>query len=255
MATTIFSWGYFGWGNATEQLVRTVDAVEWDRGFGPPLFVDIRIRRSVRAAGFTGFAFEDLLGPKRHLWLKGLGNEAIITKGGGIRISDPGKSTELLDLALEDAGRRVIYFCSCQWPMQDGRVACHRRTVANPLLAAARRRREDIEVIEWPGGEPGEAALNVEPEVLGSVQRGRASVPLGEKPPAARLRGLAWGSVVQLRSGREEAAVIAGPARYRSGSWELPVMEVVAGDSGDEAARHATAFRRAFGLEGRTSEG
>jgi hypothetical protein len=47
--TTLFTWGYYGWGNATPQLVEAVDAVEHSRGFAPPLFVDIRIRRSVRA--------------------------------------------------------------------------------------------------------------------------------------------------------------------------------------------------------------
>ena len=49
---TIFSWGYWGWGNATTQMVEAVDAIERDHGFLPPLFVDVRIRRSVRAVGF-----------------------------------------------------------------------------------------------------------------------------------------------------------------------------------------------------------
>jgi hypothetical protein len=39
--TTIFSWGYYGWGNATPQLIEAVDAVETSRGFEPPIFVDI----------------------------------------------------------------------------------------------------------------------------------------------------------------------------------------------------------------------
>jgi hypothetical protein len=70
---SIFSFGYYGWGNHTPELVEAVDAVEADRGFEPPLFVDIRIRRSVRAAGFTGPAFERLLGPDRHRWMKSQG--------------------------------------------------------------------------------------------------------------------------------------------------------------------------------------
>ena len=61
--TTIFTWGYYGWGNHTPQLVEAVDAVERSRGFEPPIFVDIRIRRTVRAKGFQGNAFEKLLGP------------------------------------------------------------------------------------------------------------------------------------------------------------------------------------------------
>lgn len=50
-------WGCYGWGNHTAQLVQAVDAVETSRGFKPPTFVDNRIRRSVRAVGFTGSAF------------------------------------------------------------------------------------------------------------------------------------------------------------------------------------------------------
>jgi hypothetical protein len=73
MCLTIFSWGYFGWGNATRELVTLVDAVETRRGFAPPVFVDIRIRRTVRAAGFSGRNFEELLGPERHVWLQPVG--------------------------------------------------------------------------------------------------------------------------------------------------------------------------------------
>jgi hypothetical protein len=42
----IFTWGYYDWGNHTPRLVEAVDAVERSRGFEPPLFVDIRIRRT-----------------------------------------------------------------------------------------------------------------------------------------------------------------------------------------------------------------
>ena len=65
--TTIFTWGYYDWGNHTLQLV---EAIERSRGFEPPLFVDIRIRRTVRAKGFQGNAFEKLLGQDRHRWMK-----------------------------------------------------------------------------------------------------------------------------------------------------------------------------------------
>ena len=77
--TTIFTWGYYGWGNHTPELVEAVDAVETSRGFEPPIFVDIRIRRTVRAKGFPGNAFEKLLGPTRHRWMKSLGNMFIQT--------------------------------------------------------------------------------------------------------------------------------------------------------------------------------
>ena len=129
--TTIFTWGYYGWGNATPQLVEAVDAVELGRGFGRPIFVDVRIRRTVRAKGFVGNAFEKLLGPPRHRWMKTLGNRFIETRiGPHIQIADPSAADDLLDLALEagDHRQRVIFFCSCQWPRCDGEVACHRGT-------------------------------------------------------------------------------------------------------------------------------
>lgn len=94
---TLFAWGYYGWGNATPQLVEAVDAVETSRGFKPPQFVDIRIRRAVRAKGFQGNAFEKLLGPSRHRWMKSLGNKFIQTRTGpNIQIADPRQQTNFL---------------------------------------------------------------------------------------------------------------------------------------------------------------
>lgn len=119
MLTTLFAWGYYGWGNHTHQLVEAVDAAEAGRGFEPPIFVDIRIRRSVRAAGFTGPAFEKLLGPERHRWMKSLGNNFIQTRTGPpIQIAKPQVADELLELAVDSGKRkqRLLFFCSCQWP-------------------------------------------------------------------------------------------------------------------------------------------
>ena len=115
---TLFTWGYWGWGNATEHLVEAVDAIEAHRGFKPPLFVDIRISRSVRAKGFNGNSFEEMLGAQRHRWMKSLGNKRIVTgQGPRIQIADPGAANDLLDLAVTSAkeDRRVIFFCSCEW--------------------------------------------------------------------------------------------------------------------------------------------
>jgi hypothetical protein len=98
--TTLFTWGYYGWGNHTPQLVEAVDAVERSRGFGPPLFVDIRIRRTVRAKGFQGNAFEKLLGQDRHRWMKSLGNKFIQTRTGPrIQIAEPAQRHHFPDVA------------------------------------------------------------------------------------------------------------------------------------------------------------
>ena len=74
MALTIFSWGYWGWGNATKELVRSFDLAEEMRGFKPPIFVDCRIRRQGRAKGFVGDAFRDLVGLSRYCWMDDLGH-------------------------------------------------------------------------------------------------------------------------------------------------------------------------------------
>ena len=136
---TLFSFGYWGWGNATRRLVKAVDAVETARGFNPPVFVDTRIRRSVRAAGFNGSVFEKQLGPARHVWMKSLGNKRIVSRSGPmIQIAEPEAANDLLDLAIrsQQHDRRLLFFCSCQWPRWKG-GRCHRTAIADLVLKIA----------------------------------------------------------------------------------------------------------------------
>jgi hypothetical protein len=230
VTTTLFTWGYYGWGNATAQLVVAVDVVEKARGFEPPLFVDTRIRRSVRAKGFTGNAFEKRLGPERHRWMKSLGNRHILTRTGPfIQIAEPAAAADLLALAVSagERRRRVLFFCSCEWPREDGKTACHRDIIADLVLSEARKRGCDVEVVEWPGGDPAEIELEVTPAVLKSVKQGRATVPLGriESPASlAAFAGLPWGSGVTLRCGASALWIASGPARCQPDGWVLPVF-------------------------------
>lgn len=252
-ATTIFTWGYYGWGNATPSLVEAVDAAEASRGFEPPIFVDIRIRRTVRAQGFQGSNFEKLLGPSRHRWMKGLGNKFILTRTGPIvQIADPSAADDLLELAFESAThkQRLLFFCSCQWPKFDGELACHRTTVAELVLKAARRRSAPIEIVEWPGGEPKRIELDVTPEVFAAVRRGRKSVPLGKGPDLAEVAGLPWCSTVTLTSGGETLHRVVGPAIRQPDQWVLPIMSEPL-DAPDKITDHqneADKLRRSFGL-------
>jgi hypothetical protein len=249
--TTIFTWGYYGWGNATPQLVEAVDAVETSRGFEPPVFVDIRIRRTVRAKGFVGNAFEKLLRPPRHRWMESLGNKFIQTHTGpDIQIADPLAADELLDLALQKGRHelRVLFFCSCQWPRRNGNIACHRCTVADLVLQAAKKRRESIEIVEWPGGEPKVIDLQVTSEVFASVRKGRKTVPLGGTIDLAQLGGLSWGSIATVHSDDEQLHRIVGPAIWQTDKWSLPVFPVSA-TSLPEYEREAAMLRRSLGLE------
>lgn len=224
---TIFAFGYYGWGNHTSQLVKAVDAVETNRGFQSPLFVDIRIRRSVRAAGFTGPAFEKLLGQDRHRWMKSLGNKFIETRTGPpIQIAEPKASDELLDLAIESARhkQRLLFFCSCRWPKCDGNIACHRTTVAGLVLKAAKKRGIKVEVVEWPGGDPKRIELEVSAKDFDAIRKGRMTVPLGKRIDLAELAGLPWSSIATLHSGGEKLHRVVGPAISQTKGWVLPVL-------------------------------
>ena len=257
---TLFSWGYWGWGNATPQLLRLVDSIEAARGFNPPVFVDIRISRSVRANGFRDHAFGDLLGPVRYWHMPSLGNLSILGHAGpAIQIKDSLSARVLLDLAYELAAsrQRVIFFCSCEYPRIEGdATACHRATVARLLLEGVQSSRS-IEVVEWPGGEPQTLELEVSPAIAKKVQQGARSIPLGREIPHADLASLAWGSIVRLRSGSEEIPVVVGPPMYRPQGWGLPVpWESANRDASvSELAAKARKWRHEFGFEPRCAGG
>ena len=251
--TNIFTFGYYGWGNHTPQLVEAVDAVERSRGFEPPLFVDIRIRRTVRAKGFQGNAFENLLGQDRHRWMKSLGNKFIQTRTGpNIQIADPGATDELLDLAIDSASRkqRLLFFCSCQWPRCDGEIHCHRATVAELVLAAAKKRAVPVEIVEWPGGEPSKIDLDVTPQMFAAIRKDRMTVPLGDSPDLTQVAGLPWGSIATIQANGEKLHRVVGPAISQTTGWALPVFPYFPGPATDlsEFEREAEKLRKAWGL-------
>ncbi len=255
---TLFSFGYWGWGNATRQLVRGIDAVEAARGFEPPLFVDIRIRREGRAKGFVGEAFARTVGEDRYEWMQGLGNQSVVDRTSGIRIADPDQAEDLLDSASAASkhGQRVIFFCSCPYPINDF-GPCHRTVVADLVLEAARRKSKAVEIVEWPGGEPHSHDLRVTPEVgrrlasglLGAP--GLKNIPLGEPLPAPEWLGLAWGSPVSVDTGSDPLVVLSGPAHYSSQRWRLPVISVFEGTDAERSAiqRASVRYRRERGCD------
>ncbi|MCY2987435.1 MAG: hypothetical protein NTY19_06160 [Planctomycetota bacterium] len=218
---TLFSFGYYGWGNATPKLIEAADAIERCRGFRPPIFVDIRIRRTVRASGFKGAAFAELVGDDRHQWMKSLGNKRIATKSGPrIQIAEPKAADDLLDLTIEAAqdDRRVIFFCSCGLPR-----ICHRSVVANLVLAAARRRGTKLEIVEWPGGKPNQLEFDLAPAMFRSVINGRKRIPLPTGTELGELGGPPWGSVATFRNDDQKVHRLVGPASWHTGQWCLPV--------------------------------
>jgi hypothetical protein len=225
---TLFTWGYWGWGNATGRLVEAVDSVEAARGFAPPVFVDVRLSRSVRAPGFRERAFEHTVGSERYRWMKQLGNKRIASGTGPlIQIAEPSAATELLDLALDVAkqDQRVIFFCACDVPAH-----CHRAEVAKLVSAAARTRRGVVEIIEWPGGEPESLCLKIPNALLMKIRGGQHSIPLPESADISRFAGLPWYSDVHLKSDQDEVESLCSPAVYKvKGGWQLTSLAVADG--------------------------
>lgn len=247
----LFTFGYYGWGNSTPQLVQAVDAVERSRGFKPPIFVDIRIRRAVRAPGFNGKAFEELLGAKRHRWVKALGNKRIETRTGPrVQIAEPSAVNGLLDLAMEasEDQRRLIFFCGCEFPRCDGRVNCHRTTVAALTIKAARRRGLNIEVVEWPGGDPSQLDLPIDNKSFNDLLRGKLSIPTG-RMALGESAGIAWASNATISADGQHVKAVIGPAQFRRQAWQLPVFVWGEDYTQPEIQREAAKVRKANGFE------
>ena len=239
---TLFSFGYWGWGNHTNELVEAIDRVEAARGFADPLFVDIRISRSVRAAGFNGNAFERLVGAKRYRWLDALGNLAI-REGGSMRIQDPGAADALLDIASEHAkaNGRVLFYCACEKP-----CACHRALVSKLVVAAATKRDVPLDVVEWPGGGPRfDVPVALPRREFDKVRKGASSVPLPASARLDEMSALPWYSTALVRPDDDDRVptwrVATGPARYRTAGWYLPVLGVI--ESEPEASLRAEVDR------------
>jgi|JI10StandDraft_1071094.scaffolds.fasta_scaffold122636_2 hypothetical protein len=237
---TIYMWGYWGWGNAAPELVKAVDAVERKRGFKPPVFVDIRMKRSARPAVFRGNAFGQVVGPARYETMSALGNEHYLDdakkrlphSNRKIVIHDPTAADLLLDRAVElkKQNRHVIYFCACAFPNgnvdNDGEFyACHRSAVSSLLLKCARVRGMALEVVEWPGGGGNRFDMAASPETLKSVRRGRKLVPISSLRSLANWAETPWGSLIRLHCGDDELMIITGPAKFKQEAWALPVLD------------------------------
>jgi len=222
MQVLAFSWGYAGWGNHTRALVDLVDRVEASRGFAPPLFADVRIRRQVRAEGFRDRAFETLLGD-RYVWLRGLGNRRILDPSLTKHVlDDPRDIDRLIELVTAQPDRRVIYFCSCASPLEQH--TCHRALVAKTLVRRARA----ITSEEWPGGSPLTLDALALPAVhdkklrslIGKKQTWR--LPLPGSLPLERAGALPHYSTFD----QGDYAFTSGPTIMTARGWILPVYDV-----------------------------
>jgi hypothetical protein len=251
-----FMWGYWGWGGSKRKLVEAFDAAEAQRGYDPPVFVDARIRREVRAAGFREDAFEKLLGAGRYVWMQGLGNEAVLDKG-LLRLRDPHVANDLLDLIVKNdrARRRVIFFCACETPRKDGERWCHRDLVAELLTNEARRRRVALSVAEWPGGVPRRLIARFPAASARAGQNETAKgVPMPKEMSPVIGVSLPWGSYAVVEGPDGVVPLVVGPAIHRQGRWSLQTrVRTFGGASEAQWQRSILVNRKAWGYEHRFS--
>jgi hypothetical protein len=250
---TIFGIGHRPWGHAPRRLQLAVDAVEQRRGFGPPVFVDIRPCRSARARGFGGTAFERLVGKERYAWMK-VPEEAVSDEH---RSDLASTAADLLELALDaaDRGCRVVLLGNLAFPKAEGRVVCPRYIMGTHLLQQARKYDVPLDVVEWPGGDPRDCSLAVSDVELEAVARGKDRVELGQAHTEA-LAGLPWGSTAILRTSGRDLCRVVGPARADENGWLLPVLWPRSPKSPHSEVCHGQArmLRRSLGLEARSSD-
>ena len=246
---TAFTWGYWGWGHAAPQFVRAAGALERKRGFKPPVFVDVRLSRSVRAPAFRDRAFERAMGPKRYVWIPKLGNKRFRT--GGMELQDETGARDLLDVIVSASkeSKRVIFFCACESPIAvDG---CHRYLARDALLREGKRARMPLTVQEWPGTAPsGEVDLlvNADEACADALDRKRDWIPLPATVKVADLAGLPFGALVRFATGGGPVHVLAGQVLFRKGRWHLRRLDDRAtGPAALLAAAHA--YRRGLALQ------
>ena len=189
--------------------------------------VDRRIHRDVLAAGFHGDAFEKTVGKDRYQWMPTLGNLSVRADLkdylDDTYICHPDDAERLLDLAYARAlkKQRLIIFCSCERPSE-----CHRYTVGQLLKRAARRRGRPLEVVEWPGGEPGSLRdpVPVTNKSMPSETSPRLHLKRQRPFPLATYAGLAYGSIVTVEINGTEERFAVGPAMRDTQYWYLPVL-------------------------------
>lgn len=229
-AITLYSFGYWGWGTSTNYLIQAFDALEQSRGFNPPVLVDVRISRSVRAPGFNNGALERLVGRERYVHMPELGNLAVIENTGeNVTIKDPAAAGSLLNRAISERsrGRRIVFFCACPYQMEDGNPLCHRYEVGSLLLKQSQERNQPIAVTEWPGTEPQLITLTVSSEVLKKLRRGMKSIPIPRELPLDQIASITWGSVVHCSSDGEPFSARVNRAMWRPSGWYLPVIHLL----------------------------
>jgi hypothetical protein len=169
-----------------------------------------------------------------------LGNSCVAEGRRGIKIKNPAAAKELLQRALDRPKRRVIFFCSCEYP-----AYCHRKVVGQLVLKYARERKAHVTVIEWPGEEPGAAlTLEVSAATLRPFKRDdKKSITIPPSMAVGDAAALAWGTIATMQAGEEETKLLLGPTVFNAAGSHLRVFAELPG-----TRANSKAFRTGYGF-------
>lgn len=200
MKPIVYLFGYEGWGPHVrlmkDAFIRHNMLV---RGRGLK-WVDVRLRRSVRAVGFSGNNPEKILGRGYYSWISDFGNKAI---EGGHGIKDIHRGFLQLQEELHEAEKGnydLIMFCSCDLS------SCHRYEVRRQI--SQMEEGKGIEFREWPYSEVSEIDLRKHDIEISPVA---IQVPLGIKLEGiGSALTIAPGTSVRFfnRYGEEETRIV-----------------------------------------------
>lgn len=173
----------------------------------------------------------------------GILDKCVLDGREGIEIINPASATDLLSRTVENPKRRVIFFCACTHF-----AFGHRKKVGDLVLRHAKERGERVEIVEWPGGEPGTLTIDVSPGTLRKIERGDTK---GTAVPWSLTQldavALPWGTIATMRAGTSQSNVLLGPVMFNVAGANLRIIR-------DEPSTHSgsNAFRRKFGYSPRT---
>ena len=142
------------------------------------------------------------------------------------------------------------------WPKRKGETACHRTVVADLVIAAAKKRKVPVRVVEWPGDERRRRRIELSAEHFRAVLKGSRYVPIPRQVQPDDLGGPAWGSIITFACGKEAVHRLGGPLIWRKNRWQVQILNFFLDPKAtlSEYEKMAREDVSSLGLEARSSK-
>ena len=228
----VFMFGYHGWGNSVDQMLKLMKYKEKQDGYKRPFLVDVRFKRKGRAKGFIGNALGNKIGKNNYLHIEELGNQNITNKSAKvIKIADPKKGiTVLYDkiIEMQKDNRRVIFFCHCE-----NAKHCHRTKIAKLLLKIFIENKKKVSIIEWPGKTSNnKLEITLDDDQVQKLNKKPSHFKIPDK--LSKLHIAPWGTKLTVKSKgkRDDLTRYISHALFKDESWQIMPLREIDEDGG-----------------------